>query len=108
MSHTKDEYKMFTYLGQKIKNEALKDSACMEMNLREIIGSLNAYIEFSHDESLIEFIEPLKIMARYGWNRMEVTDLSLLLGENISNVSFKKRSEPRNDDIISEDLEEDI
>ena len=108
MSHTKDEYKMFTYLGQKIKDDALKRSACMEQNLREYIGNLEAFIVFSGDTSLEEFIEPLRIMARYNWHRMEVTDLSLMLGENITHVNFKKRDEPGSRDIIPEDSDEDI
>ena len=108
MSHTKDEYKMFTYLGQKIKNKSLVNSACMEQNLRQYIGVIKAYTELTGDESLLEFVEPLSIMARYEWHRMEVTDLSLMLGENIKNVSYKKRSESRSANLIQEDIEEDI
>lgn len=110
MSHVKDDYKMFTYLGQKIKNTYLIDSACMEVNLRDAIGAMRAFAVLSNDHSLDKFIEPLRIMALYGWHRMEVTDLSLMMGENMRHVSFKKRdgNEPRGSDTIQEDSEEDL
>ena len=108
MSHTKDEYKMFTYLGQKIKNESLVDSACMEQNLRQCIGVIKAYTKLTGDKSLLEFVEPLSIMARYEWHRMEVTDLSLMLGENIKNVKFDQSEESGSTNIIKKNIEETL
>jgi hypothetical protein len=109
MSHTKDEFKMFTYLGQKIKDEALKDSACMREDLREIIGDIQAFAIFSGDASMLDFIMPLRIMARYMWPRMEVTDLSLMLGENIINVSFKPKSNESESSATPEEIaDEDL
>lgn len=108
MSNTKDEFKMFTYLGQKIKDDALKESACMQEELRELIGCIRGYSVFTGDSSFEDFIPFLRIMARYNWHRMEVTDLSLMLGENITNVSFRKRDESTNRDTIQEDIDEDI
>jgi len=101
---------MFTYLGQKIKDENLKGSACMEINLRKTIGALKAFNSIPENiDNIFDFVPALEIMARYNWHRMEVTDLTLMLGDSTKNVSFKKRrSEPGNEDPIQEDFEEDL
>lgn len=109
MSHRPDEnFREQLMLSQRAsgKDKTLALTACLDPELREIIGIIEAYQEYENNDEFEKEKEALRIYARYKWPRTEITDLGFIIGENTVNVNYDKdndESAPTNSDS-EEDL----
>lgn len=91
------------------KNPELAGTACLDPELREIIGAIEAFQVYAHTQEFQEEIDFLRTLSHYRWARTEITDLGFIIGENTVNVSFNAKSDStESNGITSEDSEENL
>jgi hypothetical protein len=85
-----DLFREISVLAQRVpdKDFLLGFTACMNPEEREIIGYIYVFKELFKDNSLDEYLKAFQMLGRSRWMRTELTDLGLILGENIQEEDF--------------------
>ena len=67
----------------------LQVTACLNPEIREIIGYVQAFEELTGDTSLKQFIGPLQKIGMATWGRTELSDLGFKIGYATKQVDAK-------------------
>lgn len=80
----------YTLLGQRVarKDRELAETACVNPEIRELIGFINAYNALFDEQDFLDFKKGLIALGKQTWPRKELTDLALRVGDNVVVAEF--------------------